>query len=50
MSGPDLAVLAARGSGWGGAVAGIVAAAVFVVFSGWIIWQRLRLNRKDGDG
>ncbi|MDQ1695452.1 MAG: hypothetical protein QOJ03_805 [Frankiaceae bacterium] len=54
-----MTALAARGSGWGGAVVGIVAAAIFVAFSSWIVVQRLRAdhkvqrlrsNRKDVDG
>ena len=35
-------LLAARGSAWGGVVVGLVAAALFVVFSGWIVVQRVR--------
>jgi hypothetical protein len=43
-------VVAARGESWGGVVVGIVAAAIFVVFSAWIVLQRVRHNRKDGHG
>ena len=53
-------VLAARGSGWGGEVVGLVAAGVFVLFSSWIVTQRTRGkspdrrrghdDRKDDDG
>jgi hypothetical protein len=46
----EMAELASRGSSWGGAVVGLVAAAVFVVFSGWIVLQRFRTKRKDDDG
>jgi hypothetical protein len=42
--------MAARGSTWGGAVVGIVAAVVFLAFSCYIVAQRLRGNRKDQDG
>jgi len=35
-------LLAARGSAWGGVVVGLVAAGLFVVFSGWIVVQRVR--------
>jgi len=50
-------LLAARGSTWGGMVVGLIALAIFVVFSGWILAQRfsargarrLRSNRKDND-
>ena len=41
--------LAARGSTWGGMVVGLVALAIFLVFSGWILTQRLRAHRKDSD-
>jgi hypothetical protein len=43
-------VLAAGGSAWGGLAAGLIATAVFVVFSGWVILQRVRNGRKDSDG
>lgn len=44
-------VLAARGSSWGGELVGLIAAAVFVLFSSWIFLQRRRHdNRKDDDG
>jgi hypothetical protein len=43
-------VLAARGASWGGMTVGLVAAGIFVVFSSWIVVQRLRHGRKDGDG
>ena len=40
-------VLAARGSAWGGMVIGLVAAGIFLVFSGYIVVSRIRGNRKD---
>jgi hypothetical protein len=43
-------VLAARGSAWGGMVIGLVAAGMFVLFSGYILAQRIRSNRKDQSG
>jgi hypothetical protein len=52
------AELAGRGESWGGPVVGLIAAIVFVVFSGWIVAQRLRAketvqrvrtHRKDHD-
>jgi hypothetical protein len=33
---------------WGGAIAGMVAIAVFLVFSTWVVVQRVR-HGKDGD-
>ena len=45
-----MGVLASAAPAWTGAVAGLVALAVFVVFSGWIITTRLRANRKDRNG
>ena len=39
--------LAARGSTWGGMVVGLVALAIFVIFSCWIVAQRLRAQRKE---
>lgn len=42
--------LAARGSSWGGLAVGLVAAGIFVVFSTWIVVQRLRDKRKDHHG
>ena len=47
---PGVTELAARGSGWGGAVAGLVAGIVFVLFSAWIVVLRVRSHRKDIDG
>ena len=44
------AVVAARGAAWGGLVVGLVAAGIFVVFSAWIVAQRLRNNRRDDHG
>jgi hypothetical protein len=41
--------LASRGESWGGPVVGLVAAIVFVVFSSWIVLQRVRTHRKDDD-
>ena len=41
--------LAARGESWGGPVVALVAAGLFVVFSSWIVLQRLRNHRKDDD-
>ncbi|HET6816854.1 MAG TPA: hypothetical protein VFH66_06470 [Mycobacteriales bacterium] len=32
---------------WGGAVAGLIAIAVFLVFSAWVVMQRVR-HGKDG--
>jgi hypothetical protein len=43
-------VLADDGVWWAGPVIGLVAAGVFVVFSGWILLQRARHNRRDDDG
>jgi hypothetical protein len=42
------ALVLAKGDapGWTGVVAAIVAAAVFVLFSGWIVWQRVRDARR----
>jgi hypothetical protein len=40
-------VFAARGSAWGGLVVGLVAAGVFVLFSAYIVVQRIRGNGKD---
>jgi hypothetical protein len=34
--------VAAHGASWGGPVVALVASVVFVVFSGWIVVQRLR--------
>ena len=48
-SATEVTELAARGSGWGGAVVGLVAAGIFLVFSSWIVLQRVRANRKDHD-
>jgi hypothetical protein len=39
--------LADGSSAWGGAIAGLVAIAVFVVFSAWVVVQRVR-HGKDG--
>ena len=38
--------LAEGGSAWGGMVIGLVAASVFVLFSTYIVIQRVRNNRK----
>jgi flagellar biogenesis protein FliO len=40
--------LAARGSTWGGMVIGLIAAAIFVLFSAWVVAERIRGHRKDG--
>jgi hypothetical protein len=45
-----MATVAARGESWGGPVVGIVAAGIFVVFSAWIVVQRIRSYRKDHHG
>jgi hypothetical protein len=42
--------LAADTPAWTGVIAGLVAVAAFVVFSGWILVQRLRRDRKDHHG
>jgi hypothetical protein len=41
--------LASRGESWGGPVIALVAVAVFVLFSSWIVLQRVRTHRKDDD-
>jgi hypothetical protein len=33
-----------------GRTAGVVALVLFVVFSAWIVVERIRGDRKDGDG
>ena len=43
----ETTVLAAKGSAWGGMVIGLVAAAVFVIFSAYIVVARIRGNRKE---
>ena len=43
-------ILATDGPAWAGAAAGFVALTLFVLFSGWILVQRLRGTRKDRDG
>jgi flagellar biogenesis protein FliO len=40
-------VLAASESAWGGMVVGLIAAAVFVLFSTYIVVQRVRDNRRN---
>lgn len=32
---------------WGGMVVGLIALGIFVAFSGWVVAERLRANRKD---
>ena len=34
---------------WGGAIAGLVAIVVFVVFSAWVIVQRVRHGKDSSD-
>jgi fumarate reductase subunit D len=41
--------LAAASSVWGGAIAGLVAIAVFVVFSAWVVVHRVRHGKDDSD-
>jgi hypothetical protein len=43
-----MSTLAADAPAWGGAVAGIVAIVVFLLFSTWIVVQRVR-HGKDSD-
>ena len=46
---PIAELAADRGASWGGPIVGLVAAIVFVLFSSWIVVQRLRTHRKDDD-
>jgi hypothetical protein len=41
--------LAAASSAWGGAIAGLVAIAVFVAFSTWVVIHRVRHGKDDSD-
>jgi hypothetical protein len=55
MSAAEVTDLAGESLWWGGQVIGLVAAGIFVVFSGWIVVQRLRTRdgattREDDDG
>jgi hypothetical protein len=34
---------------WGGAIAGVIAIAVFVVFSAWVVVQRVRHGKDSSD-
>ena len=41
--------LAVGAQAWGGAVAGLIAIAVFVVFSAWVVVQRVRHGKDTSD-
>jgi fumarate reductase subunit D len=41
--------LAEGSPAWGGAIAGVVAIAVFVVFSAWVVVHRVRHGKDSND-
>jgi hypothetical protein len=42
-------VVVDQGASWAGPTVAIIAAAVFVVFAAWIVIQRIRHGKGDGD-
>jgi hypothetical protein len=41
--------LADGSAAWGGAIAGVIAITVFVVFSAWVVVQRVRHGKDSSD-